>query len=302
MEKQIYNLTLEELISKIKTDLITTEYIVYDMDKNNYNIELNLNQKADFFSLILLENGYCNYTVNNKKKSLKANEILFCPMHQTFTIEHISNDYYAKSMLFTTDFILQSGFNYRSNDILKSFSDNPFITISNNKELFLRFRFYLNQLQSLNNSEKNNYYFNELIWHSFSLLIYEIDNYFKSIDTIKTSSPRSEDLTTKFFTLLRGNFKEHHDVQFYADSLFVTRKYLSKMIKKTMFKSSREIINHLLITEAKALLRNYNTSISDAALELSFSDQSVFSKFFKKHTGQTPSDYKKKRSLFNTSV
>lgn len=65
------------------------------------------------------------------------------------------------------------------------------------------------------------------------------------------------------------------------------------MIKKTMLKSSRDIINHVLITEAKILLRNYHTSVSDAALELNFSDQSVFSKFFKKHTGQTPSDYKK---------
>ncbi|PBJ07993.1 AraC family transcriptional regulator [Flavobacterium sp. ACN6] len=293
MEKQIYNLTLEELISQVKTDLITKEYVVCDMDKTNYNIELNMLHKADFFALVLIEKGSCSYTVNARKSKITANDVLFCPMHETFTIDHISDDYKAKYILFTLDFISQAGFNYRSNDILKSFSNNPFIIISGEMEIFERIKFYLNQLQSLNNTQQDNYYFNELIWHSFSLLIYEVDNYFKSIEITKPISPRGEDLATKFFMLLRENFKEHHDVQFYADRLFVTRKYLSKMIKKTMLKSSREIINHVLVTEAKILLRNYHISVSDAALELNFSDQSVFSKFFKKHTGQTPSDYKK---------
>jgi AraC family transcriptional activator of pobA len=293
MEKHLYNLTLEELISQVKTNLITKEYVVCDMDKTHYNLELNMLHKTDFFSMILIEKGTCCYTVNDTKSKITANDMLFCPMYETFTIDHISDDYKAKYILFTTDFLSQAGFNYRSNDILKSFSNNPFIIVSGKMELFERVKFYLNQLQSLNNTEQDNYYFNELIWHSFSLLIYEMDNYFKSIEITQAISPRSEDLTTKFFKLLRENFKEHHDVQFYADRLYVTRKYLSKMIKKTMLKSSREIINHLLITEAKILLRNYHTSVSDAASELNFSDQSVFSKFFKKHTGLTPSDYKK---------
>ncbi|MFL9831808.1 helix-turn-helix domain-containing protein [Flavobacterium sp. ARAG 55.4] len=293
MVKQIYNLTLEELISQVKTDLITKEYVVNDINKSNYNIKLSIPHRADFFSLIILEKGICEYTINDYQSKITANDILFCPNSGTFTTDRISDDYKAKYIVFTTDFISKAGFNYRSNDILKSFSNNPISIISGNADLFKRIKFYLTELQSLNDTTKDNYYSNELIWHFFSLLIYELDNYFKSIETVQPTSPRGEDLATKFFLLLRENYKEHHDVQFYADSLFVTRKYLSKMIKKTMFKTSREIINQVLITEAKILLRNYHTSVSDAASELNFSDQSVFSKFFKKHTGQTPSEYKK---------
>ncbi|KIO51850.1 helix-turn-helix domain-containing protein [Flavobacterium hibernum] len=293
MDNQVYNLTLEELINQVKTDLITREYVVCSMDSTNYNIELNMPHKADFFSLVLIEEGFCTYKVNDNKSRVEANDVLFSPISETFIIDHISDDYKAKYILFTTNFITQAGFNYRSNDILKSISSNPAIIINNEIALFKRLKFYLDELESLNDAENKNYYFNELIWHSFSLLIYEIDNYFRKIEIVRPTTPRGEDLTTRFFELLRENYKEHHDVQFYADSLFVTRKYLSKMIKKTMLKSSREIINHLLVTEAKILLRNYNTSVSDAATELKFSDQSVFSKFFKKHTGQTPSDYKK---------
>lgn len=293
MDKQIYNLTLKELINQVKTDLINKEFVVSSTDKSNNNLVLNIPQKTNFFTIVLVEKGHCYYTVNDLKTSVYENEILFAPMLQTFTIDHISDDYLAKSILFTADFITQAGFNYRSNDILKSFSSNPTIIIKNELELLKRSQFYLDQLESLNNTEKENYYFNELIYHSFSSLIYELDNYFKRIEISRPTTPRGEDLTTKFFLLLRENFKEHHDVQFYADKLFVTRKYLSKVIKTTMLKSSREIINHVLITEAKILLKNNYTSISDTATELNFSDQSVFSKFFKKHTGQTPSDYKK---------
>lgn len=293
MDNHVNDLTLEELINQVKTDLITREYIVCSMDKNNYNPELNMPHKTDFFSLVLVEQGYCTYIANNKKSRLDANDVLFSPISEIYKMDSISDDYKAKYILFTANFISQAGFNYRSNDILKSISSSPAIYITKETELFTRLKFYLDTLESLNDAQNKNYYFNELIWHSFSLLIYEIDNYFKKIEIVRPTMPRAEDLTTKFFQLLRENYKEHHDVQFYADSLFVTRKYLSKMIKKTMLKSSREIINHLLIVEAKILLRNYNISVSDAASELKFSDQSVFSKFFKKHTGKTPTDYKK---------
>lgn len=293
MKNQVYNLSFEELINQVKTDLISKEFVISSVNKSNYNLALNIPHKANFFAIVLIEKGKCCYTVNDQKMNVCENEILFSPMLQTFTIDYISDDYQAKSILFTADFIAQAGFNYRSNDILKSFSSNPIIIINNDLELFKRSKFYLDQLESLNDSGKENYYFNELIYHSFSSLVYEMDNYFKKIEISRPTTPRGEDLTTKFFLLLRENYKEHHDVQFYADRLFVTRKYLSKVIKKTMLKSSREIINHVLITESKILLKNNYTSISDTAAELNFSDQSVFSKFFKKHTGQTPSDYKK---------
>lgn len=293
MKNQIQTLSLEELINQVKTDLINKEFIVNTANKSNYNLALNIPHKANFFAIVLIEKGHCCYTVGDQKTSIYENELLFSPMLQTFTIDHISDDYQAKSILFTANFVTQAGFNYKSNDILKSFSSNPIIIIKNDLELFKRSKFYIDQLESLNDTRKENYYFNELIYHSFSSLIYELDNYFKRIEISRPTTPRSEDLTTKFFLLLRENFKEHHDVQFYADKLFVTRKYLSKVVKTTMLKSSREIINHVLITEAKVLLRNYHTSVSDVASQLNFSDQSIFSKFFKKHTGQTPSDYKK---------
>ncbi|HFK5570495.1 TPA: helix-turn-helix domain-containing protein [Elizabethkingia meningoseptica] len=74
--------------------------------------------------------------------------------------------------------------------------------------------------------------------------------------------------------------------------MFITRKYLSKVIKKTLNKTPKDVINQTLTIEAKLLLKRSNANINEIAASLSFSDQAMFSKFFKKQTGQSPSEYK----------
>ncbi|MFC0344727.1 hypothetical protein [Epilithonimonas hispanica] len=61
---------------------------------------------------------------------------------------------------------------------MKSLSSDPINIIRDEQELYRRLDFHLDELKILNDTEKENYYFNEMIWHHFSLVIYEIDNYF----------------------------------------------------------------------------------------------------------------------------
>lgn len=162
----------------------------------------------------------------------------------------------------------------------------------NEPDLYRRMSFHLDELKNLNNTEKENYYFNEMIWHHFSLVIFEIDNYFKKIEKTQQVTYREDEITTSFFVLVRENFKEQHNVQFYADQLFISRKYLTKVINKTMYKSPRDIIHQVLMIEAKILLKDSNANVGEVAAQLKFSDLASFSKFFKKHTGQSPLKYK----------
>ena len=101
-----------------------------------------------------------------------------------------------------------------------------------------------------------------------------------------------EDLLIRFIKLLNLRFKEERTVQYYASHLFVTPKHLTKTIKEITDKTCSEIINEMVIIEAKILLDNHTFSIGNIADELHFSDQFFFSKFFKNHTGISPSDYK----------
>lgn len=81
---------------------------------------------------------------------------------------------------------------------------------------------------------------------------------------------------------------------FYADQLHITPKYLSSVIKEVSGRSAVEWIDRYVILEAKALLRYSGLSIQEIAYELNFSTQSFFGKYFKHHTGMSPSEYKSK--------
>lgn len=284
--------TFEELLQEVEFDLRIKEFVVMEIETVNHAVELNKPFRSDYFAIFLIQKGNIGFRLENTSYEAEKGDIIFSPISETVCIEKVSDDYKAKYIFFSHNFISEAGFNYKSNDVLKSLSSDPIHVIRNEQDVYRRLNFHLDELKVLNDTEKENYYFNEMIWHHFSLVIYEIDNYFKKIDRPKPVTSREDDITTSFFILVREHFKEQHNVQFYADQLFISRKYLTKVINKTMYKSPRDIIHQVLAVEARMLLRNSNSNVNEVASQLKFSDQASFSKFFKKHVGKSPLEYK----------
>jgi AraC-like DNA-binding protein len=79
---------------------------------------------------------------------------------------------------------------------------------------------------------------------------------------------------------------------FYADKLCLTPKYLSTLIKQASGRSAPDWIDDFVILEAKNLLKYTGLAIKEIVYKLHFPNQSVFFKFFKAHTGLTPSEYR----------
>lgn len=111
-------------------------------------------------------------------------------------------------------------------------------------------------------------------------------------DTDIQRRDRKSELTGQFFVKLQQNYKEERSVNFYADSLYVTPKHLSTVVKNVTGRTTSNWIDDYVILEAKAILKNSSFSVQQIALDLNFSDQSFFAKFFKKHTGMSPSEYR----------
>ncbi|HEX2630819.1 MAG TPA: helix-turn-helix domain-containing protein, partial [Chitinophagaceae bacterium] len=102
---------------------------------------------------------------------------------------------------------------------------------------------------------------------------------------IGESATRSMKITNQFKHLVEKNFIEHREVQYYAAQLHITPKYLSEVVKMNTGKSPRDIINDMLLLEAKVLLGSTNQTITEIAHQLQFQDQSHFSHFIKQQTG-----------------
>jgi len=79
----------------------------------------------------------------------------------------------------------------------------------------------------------------------------------------------------------------------YAELLYITPNHLNALCNDTLGFSAGELIRKRVILESKRLLINLNLSISEIADQLNFSDNSYFSKFFKKYTGVGPEEFRK---------
>ena len=106
---------------------------------------------------------------------------------------------------------------------------------------------------------------------------------------------RCEVLFNEFMSLLQQHNKRERNVSFYAKQMNITPKYLSSVVKEVSGKTAARWIDESVILEAKALLKYSGMSIQEISYHLNFSTQSFFGKYFKQHTGTSPSRYKRRR-------
>lgn len=104
-----------------------------------------------------------------------------------------------------------------------------------------------------------------------------------------------QDLFKKFIRLVSNHYIEKRTIDEYAQLLFVTPNYLSKSVKSASGKNALSFINERLLAEAKSLISYTAFDMAEIAYRLNFSDPSNFANFFKKHTGFTPLEYRKKK-------
>ncbi len=100
-------------------------------------------------------------------------------------------------------------------------------------------------------------------------------------------------LLQKFFQLVNNFYIEKRTIEDYAAMLNVSPNHLSQSIKTASGKNASGFINARILSEAKSLIQFTDFDIAEIAYQLNFSDPSNFGKFFKKHTDQTPLEFRK---------
>lgn len=95
-----------------------------------------------------------------------------------------------------------------------------------------------------------------------------------------------------FLKVLEENFHKSEGVEFYAEKLFMSSRNLNLITQNILEQSVSEIIETRKLIEAKNLLITTEKTISEIAFELGYSENSYFSKVFKKKSGQTPSEFR----------
>ena len=95
-----------------------------------------------------------------------------------------------------------------------------------------------------------------------------------------------------FFQLVLANCHEEHNVRFYADALCITSHYLSKITQKELSLSPKEFIDKQIVMEIKQLLLTTEMSVKEIATRFHFDSISYLGRYFRRHTGMTPSEFR----------
>lgn len=204
-----------------------------------------------------------------------------------------SDDFQASYILFSHSLFREIS-NRMDPSFFRFLQENPAVTLSEDR---LRPILRMQQLIEDLYNDRNNYFRGQILRNNLqSLLLHIYDKTHRLfLDKYPEGISRQEELFKMFIQLIHVHCIQQREVSFYAHKLCITSRYLSTIVQNVTNTTAKSIIDKHVILEIKTMLRSTNLSIQEISNCLHFPDQSFFGRYFKKHTGMTPLQYRNER-------
>ena len=256
---------------------------------NSFALEYPVHSDREYIGFCL--EGYAEIEVNLIENTIKKNEIIIISKNQIVFHHKISDDF--RFILFSYSYEILNEF---VNDIRKYppffvFFRQRFPSFMLNETEAYQILNYYNLMWKITQNVQNDYK-RDSIKHLLSSLLITIHGYANKNANHPAPTSRKHKIVHEFFTLIFDHYKEAKDVSFYADKLCVSPKYLSTVVKRETDRTPKDCIDNYVILESRVLL-NSSFTIQEISQQLNFPNQSFFGKYFKKHTGMSPLNYRK---------
>ena len=219
---------------------------------------------------------------------VRENTFFFLPAYQITNHEYMSADTEGYFCHFNFDIFTN---HLPQHNILRDFPflqfiGNPVIHIDESIKPYLLNIFLRLEAEYQSENEVNL----DIITVYLLALFTELKRFYTPSVSVKKNT--SLMITQNFKDALSRHIYEKQKVTEYADMLNVSPNHLNKCVKLTTGQSAQDILNEMILLEAKVLLKQTDMQISEIAYKLSQQNHSDFSRFFKAKTGITPKDYK----------
>lgn len=262
---------------------------IREIDTSYQDYDESLPHQHRFYQFLLFEEAAGTHIIDDKSYVVENNTLhLVSPHH----IHHLRLEEKAKGYvcMFKEELFFvqnESGKFLEEIDLFSNWNVNPVLNIKGN--LFLEFKNILISLHQeflAQNMRKN-----ELLLLGLKMFLIKASRIKENNKSVEKSKKR--ELMERFLGLVEQFYSDNLPITFYAEKLNITSTYLNRLVNEFYGKSVSDFINERVVLEAKRIIRFSTKSVKEISFELGFEDPSYFSRFFKKHVGQTPVQYRK---------
>ncbi|MEC3907513.1 helix-turn-helix domain-containing protein [Tamlana sp. 2201CG12-4] len=249
-------------------------------------------RQCDFFQIVITKEHNVEVVVDNVTFSALDHSITFmAPLQMLSTkvrsIEHLGVGY---MLVFNSSFLRLGLSNF------SLFQKFPFFNINHSPVYFLKKNegLFFNLMENIYNlfqdySEENI----EIIRSYLVILLYEARKSFLGGSIKNSVTTRYNEIAFSYENLIKTSPNKRVSLEYYANKLNISTIYLAECAKKATGKTAKQILTEYIILEASSLLLQSRKTIDEIAYSVGYSSASNFALFFKKHTGLTPSNYRK---------
>ncbi len=236
--------------------------------------------------VLILKQGSAHPILNLQQRHLEAGALIFAGANSILKTGNISEDAVGMGILLSDElFTLAMGhripkaFNGHLRDFNLQLKPEELDMLDHILELIYR-------------STQSESHQAQVTLSLVSAFIWYIDDIWsRHEDSNRKSLSREQRLFSDFIQLVNQYAHKEHQIDFYADRLFLSPRYMSTLVKKVSGKAAKEWIDEAITTRIKVELKHSDKSIAQIAYDLNFPNPSFFSKYFKRMTGMTPHEY-----------
>lgn len=247
----------------------------------------------DFHVIFWIKKGTGHYYIDFKKYQFQPNTIVLVSKDQYHYLDQAKKDWEILSISFKEEFI------YRTDNDLKHLFHFNISQHLVGQQIIPLSQTDSDQLREISSQMKSIYreWSGAAREKAFYHLLCFFLIYCEGVQALQSQYPTSEteenaNLLLEFNRLIEQNFRTNQKVGFYIDQLNTNFKGLSNLTNQHYKLSPKQVIIERVILEIKRQLKGTQKSIKEVSYGLGFDEPTNMVKYFKKNTGQTPSEFK----------
>ena len=265
----------------------------FTMGESNLESLLDSPYKIGQGMILYCYSGTANISVDLNKWDIVQNTIISLIPKTILTLNQSSDNFRVEYISFSTSMFQEAVFRLDPS-FFRFIKDNPCHTHSSSEGEIVN---VIIRLFWLIYYDRNNLYRDMIVKNQlqcFFLNMYDKTRHaFPSHQ--RNGYNRAEEIFHKFINCIHTHYLDQKDVSFYANELCISPRYLSTIARQVTGESAKTIIDRHIILETKVLLRTTEMTVQEITNHLNFPSQSYLGRYFKKHTGESPIEYRMKR-------